>query len=109
MVGPETTQNQVQQQPQMQQPVINVTVNAPTQQQGRYMTMTSDKEKKKALIFCLIGLLGVAGLHQFYVGRIGKGIVYLCTFGWFFIGTIIDLIAILTGSFKDNVGAPLRQ
>lgn len=109
MVGPDATQNQVQQQPQMQQPVINVTVNAPTQQQSRYMTITSDKEKKKALILCLIGLVGIAGLHHFYVGRIGKGIVYLLTMGWFLIGTLIDLIAILTGSFKDNAGAPLRQ
>lgn len=28
---------------------------------------------------------------------------------FFFIGSIIDIIHILTGKFKDNTGAPLRQ
>lgn len=49
------------------------------------------------------------GLHQFYVGKIGKGLLYMCTAGLFFIGVIADLISISLGSFKDNVGAPLRQ
>jgi TM2 domain-containing membrane protein YozV len=76
---------------------------------ANYTTVTSDKTKKTALICCLLGFLGVAGIHHFYVGNIGKGIIYLCTFGWFFIGTTLDLIKILTGSFRDVSGAPLRQ
>ena len=74
---------------------------------ANYVAMTSDKKKRTALILCLIG--GVFGLHQFYVGRIGKGLLYLCTMGLFFIGTVLDFISILMGNFRDNVNAPLRE
>lgn len=73
---------------------------------AKYSTLTSDKNKDTAFILCLLG--GFFGLHQFYVGRIKTGIIYLCTGGLFLCGWIIDLISILLGSFRDNVGAPLR-
>lgn len=74
---------------------------------SNYVTSTSDKSRKIALILCIC--FGYFGVHQFYTGKIVKGIIYLCTFGVFGIGWIIDIIKILTGSFKDNVGAPLRE
>ena len=74
---------------------------------ANYVTQTSDKKKSTALILCIIG--GMMGLHQFYVGNIGKGFLYLFTGGLFGIGWIIDIIKIATGSFRDNVGAPLRE
>jgi TM2 domain-containing membrane protein YozV len=72
-----------------------------------YVTNTSDKSKFTALVLCLLG--GWIGLHHFYVGRISRGLIYLLTGGLFFIGVALDLIAILLGSFKDNVGVPLRR
>lgn len=74
---------------------------------SRYVVITSDKKKTTALLLCIF--LGVFGAHQFYVGKIGKGLLYLFTVGLFGIGWIVDIIKILTGSFRDNVGAPLRQ
>ena len=74
---------------------------------ANYVTNTSDKSKKVALLLCLFG--GMFGLHQFYVGKVGKGILYLCTGGLFMIGWAVDLIKIITGGFKDNSGQPLRQ
>ena len=74
---------------------------------ANYTTITSDKNKKTALLCCILG--GLFGVHHFYVGNIGKGLLYFCTGGLFTIGWIIDIIKIATGSFKDNVGAPLRQ
>ena len=72
-----------------------------------YVTQTSDKKKRTALILCAAG--GYFGLHHFYVGNIGKGILYACTAGLFVFGWIADLLKIATGSFRDNVGAPLRE
>lgn len=65
------------------------------------------KRKKTALILCIF--FGYLGLHHFYVGRIGKGILYLFTFGLCGIGWIVDIFKILMGTFRDNVGAPLRE
>jgi len=74
---------------------------------ANYMTATSDKKKTTALLCCLLG--GMFGVHQFYVGNIGKGILYIFTGGLFCFGMIVDLIKIATGSFRDNSGAPLRE
>lgn len=73
---------------------------------ANYTTVTSDKSKKTALILCALG--GFFGLHQYYVGKIGTGLLYTFTGGFFLVGWALDLIKIATGSFKDNAGAPLR-
>lgn len=74
---------------------------------AHYQTMTSDKNKDTALMLCIFG--GIFGLHYFYVGRISRGLLSLCTVGLAGIFTWIpDIIKISIGSFKDNVGAPLR-
>lgn len=70
--------------------------------------MISPKSKTVALILCIIGFFGVGGLHKLYVGKIGGGLLYLFTYGLFGIGTIIDLISILSGSFRDRYGFVLR-
>jgi restriction system protein len=74
---------------------------------ANYVTSTSDRSKKKAMKLCAWG--GWLGLHQFYVGRIGAGLLYMLTFGLFFFGWIADIIKISMGQFRDNVGAPLRE
>lgn len=50
------------------------------------------KDKTTALILCLLGFVGLGGLHRFYLGHIGMGILYFCTGGLCGIGTIIDLL-----------------
>lgn len=74
---------------------------------ANYTTITSDKKKKTALLLCIFG--GLFGLHRFYVGKIGSGILYLFTGGGFVFGWLIDILSVATGGFKDNAGAPLRQ
>lgn len=76
---------------------------------ANYTTITSDKSKKTAMILCCIGFLGIGGLHDFYLGKIGKGIIKIITINWFMFGTIFDLISISTGGYTDNSGQPLRQ
>lgn len=50
------------------------------------------KNKWVALLLCIFTVCG----HKFYEGKIGMGILYLCTAGIFGIGWLIDLISILT-------------
>lgn len=56
-----------------------------------------EKNKWVALLLCIF--LGYFGAHKFYEGKILLGIVYLCTFGLFGIGWVIDCISLL---FKPN-------
>ena len=74
-----------------------------------YVSLTSNKSKVTAIILCLIGAIGIAGIHRFYVGKIFTGLLWLITFGLLGIGTIIDLVQLLLGNFTDNVNQPLRK
>ena len=74
---------------------------------ARYVTNSSDKSKTITLVLCLI--LGLIGGHDFYLGKIGSGLLKLFTCNLFCIGWFIDLIKIATGSYRDNVGAPIRK
>lgn len=65
------------------------------------------KERLVAIILCCVGFCGLSGLHRFYTGKIGTGVLWLLTGGCFLIGTIVDLIALLDGSFRDYYGNPL--
>ena len=62
----------------------------------------SPRSRLVALLFCV--LLGVFGVHRFYVGKIGTGILMLVTIGGLGIWTMIDLILIAVGSFRDKEG-----
>lgn len=47
-----------------------------------------------AYALMLFTLIGVAGIQHFYMGKIGRGILWLLTFGIFGIGTIVDLFTL---------------
>jgi ribosomal protein L37E len=55
-----------------------------------------------ALLLCLF--VGYLGIHRFYVGKIGTGILWLCTGGLFGVGWVIDLVLIACGRFRDFMG-----
>jgi len=69
----------------------------------------SIKEKDTTLILAILGVFGVAGIHRFYVGKIGTGILWLLTGGLLYIGTIVDIVKIANGNFKDKEGAIVRR
>lgn len=51
------------------------------------------KSQVVALLLCIF--LGLLGIHRFYLGYTGMGILYLLTVGLFGIGWIIDLILLI--------------
>ncbi len=62
----------------------------------------SDKSRTVALI--LAAVLGVFGVHRFYVGKIGTGLLMLLTMGGLGIWYLYDVITIAGGSFRDVDG-----
>lgn len=72
------------------------------------MAEASEKKKLAALLLCLF--LGGLGIHRFYVGKVGTGILQIVTIGGFFgIWVLIDLIMIIAGKFSDKEGKFLEQ
>ncbi|WP_102867260.1 TM2 domain-containing protein [Pseudovibrio exalbescens] len=68
---------------------------------------TSEKSMVAAALLCFF--LGFLGVHRFYVGKVGTGILMILTFGGLGIWTLIDLVMIIVGSFKDKQGLPLKR
>ena len=63
------------------------------------MSTLLHREKIFAIALCFFG--GVFGLHLFYLGRIGRGVFYLFTFGLCGILPILDFIKLLFISNAD--------
>ena len=72
-------------------------------QTGQY----SEKDWLVTLLFSIF--LGYLGIHRFYVGKIGTGILYLLTAGLFGIGYLVDFIKILCGKFTDKDGNLIQR
>ena len=53
-----------------------------------------NKSKLTALLLCIF--FGGIGIHRFYTGKIGTGILWLLTGGCFGIGYVVDIIMIAT-------------
>ena len=69
--------------------------------------MKSEKGFVPTLLLCFF--LGVFGVHRFYVGKIGTGILSLLTLGGLGIWATIDLVMIAVGSFKDSQGLVVKN
>ncbi len=72
-----------------------------------YSKPISVKNRLAALLLCFF--LGVLGVHRFYAGKTGTGILYILTAGFAGIGVIVDFIMILCGSFTDKAGLFVLQ
>lgn len=75
---------------------------------GQYVDENSSK-KSRGIAILLCALVGGTGAHRFYVGKTGTGVLWLLTFGLFGIGTLIDLINIAMGNFRDSEEKPLTN
>ena len=66
----------------------------------------SEKGFVPAVLLCFF--LGMFGIHRFYVGKIGTGILMLLTLGGLGIWTLVDFIMLVVGSFKDKNGLLIK-
>ncbi len=71
--------------------------------------MSESSDKKRLVAFLLCFFLGGIGIHRFYVGKTGTGVLMIVTLGGLGIWTLIDFIIILCGKFTDKAGAPLTE
>ncbi|GIV58627.1 MAG: membrane protein [Rhodothermaceae bacterium] len=60
------------------------------------------RDANTTLILALLGFVVVAGIHRFYLGQIGMGLLYLFTGGLCLIGTIVDLFNYKRLTFEYN-------
>jgi len=67
----------------------------------------SEKQWIVTLLLCLFA--GGIGVHRFYAGKIGTGILQILTLGGCGVWTLIDLVMILTGNFKDSNGNAIKN
>jgi TM2 domain-containing membrane protein YozV len=51
----------------------------------------------------------VFGIHRFYVGKTGTGILQLLTLGGLGIWTLYDLVMIVIGNFTDGEGNRITE
>lgn len=86
-----------------QQGTTNVTVNNVVNGVGGV------SPKSRLVAFLLCTFLGGIGVHRFYAGKVGTGILWLFTLGCFGIGVLVDWIVILCGSFKDINGQVISK
>ena len=63
---------------------------------GKY----SERDWLVTLLFSIF--LGYLGIHRFYVGKIGTGILWLLTGGCLGIGALVAIIMIATETFTDD-------
>lgn len=65
--------------------------------------MISTKSRLISLLLAIF--LGGLGIHRFYVGKVGTGLIWMFSGGLCGIGWIIDIVMIAVGSFTDKQGA----
>ncbi len=87
------------------------------------MNLENNQHKDRLLvsyILCVVGFFGVGGLHRLYNGKIGTGLLWLFTFGLFYIGQAVDLLLIpgIVDEYENKLrlkagvspfGVPLNQ
>ncbi|HEX6059118.1 MAG TPA: TM2 domain-containing protein [Gemmatimonadaceae bacterium] len=78
-----------------------------TRQPALYGGGMSEKRLLPATI--LAGLFGYLGVHRFYVGKIGTGILMLLTAGGLGIWWFIDFVMIVVGAFRDADGNRITE
>ena len=66
-------------------------------------------EKSRLAVTLLAFFLGELGIHRFYLGKIGTGILMLVTLGGLGIWSLIDFIIAVSGAMRDKEGKLIKN
>ncbi|MCF4966318.1 hypothetical protein CV014_03980 [Nostoc sp. CMAA1605] len=72
----------------------------------RQINPTGNNRLPISYILCGLGFIfPVGGLHRIYNGKFGTGLLWLCTFGLFYVGQFVDLLLIpgMVDEYKRNL------
>lgn len=58
------------------------------------MTRLAPKELGIAYALMLFSLIGMCGIQHFYLGKVGRGALWLLTFGLLGIGLVVDVFTL---------------
>ena len=75
--------------------IMNNNTNTNTNTNVNHASVGFGRPRNKWVAFCLCFFLGYIGIHKFYEGRVGMGILYIFTAGLFGIGWLVDCISLL--------------
>ena len=75
--------------------INNANSNTNTNTNTNVVNCAMGRAKNKWVAILLCVFLGYLGGHKFYEGKFGMGLVYMFTCGLFFIGIVIDFLALL--------------
>jgi len=75
------------------------------------MEEISPKSRLATTLLCILPsyFFAIAGIHRFYLGKIGTGILMLITLGGLGIWTLIDFIYAVSGNMKDKEGKLIKN
>ncbi len=70
----------------------------------------SPKSRLVVTLLCILpAWFCINGVHRFYLGKIGTGILMLLTLGGLWIWTIVDFVFAVSGNMKDRDGRLIRN
>lgn len=78
-------------------------VNATKKKEKKHIAAGGGKSQVVALLLCIF--FGLIGVHRFYLGYPGIGVLQILTLGGLGIWTLIDLIRIATGDLQPKNGS----
>lgn len=82
--------------------VVDIVMSKLLSEEGSAKSGNTKAYRLPAFLLCFF--LGALGIHRFYAGKVGTGLLYLFTGGLFGIGVFVDFIMIICGSFTDKAG-----
>lgn len=61
------------------------------------------KKKSTCIGLCCLGFIGLGGMHDFYLGKTGSGIIKLLTLDYLLIGLIVDLYKLINDKYDRRI------